>query len=199
MVTNRRDLPQQHYYTPDEYFALEQTGDARYEYWDGEIVCMSGGTREHSLISGNIFFRLRLGLEGRECTPFTSDQAVKTPTLPPYRYPDTSVACGRPLFEKIRNIDALINPMLIVEVLSSTTAVRDYESKFLAYQAIPTFSEYLLVAQEAPHVTHYIRQADGHWVRYDVTDLSASLSLRSVDYALSLQDIYEGVNDLRAL
>lgn len=197
MVTNRKDLPR-HYYSLDEYFALEQTGDARYEYWDGEILCMSGGTREHSLISGNIFFRLRLALEGRECTFFTSDQAVKTPTLPPYRYPDVSVTCGRPLFERIRNIDALINPVLIVEVLSATTAARDHEDEFVAYQAIPVFSEYLLVAQESPHVTHYARQSDGRWVRYDVADPNGSLRLLSTDCALSLQDIYEGVNNLRA-
>ena len=75
---------------------------------------MNGGTRWDSLSSGNIFSRLRLGLQGRDGTPFTSDQAVKTPNLPPYRYPNVSVACGRLLFEPIRNIDALINPILIV-------------------------------------------------------------------------------------
>lgn len=192
MATERKDLPR-HYYTLDEYFALEHAGDARYEYWDGDIVCMSGGSREHGQISSNVHFRLRLGLSGGHCRAFTADQAVKTPTLLPYRYPDASVACGDLAYENIRGVDALLNPVLIVEVLSATSATRDQEDKFAAYQAIKTFREYLLIAQDAPSVTQYTWQPDGRWTRRDVTGLDASLTLDSVGCALTMRDIYEDV------
>jgi Uma2 family endonuclease len=192
MATNRKEFPQ-HYYSLDEYFALEQASETRYEYWDGEIVCMSGGSWEHSLISGNVFFRLRLNMRSGRCRAFTSDLPVKTPTLPPYRYPDVTVGCGELAYERIRGVDALLNPVLIAEVLSPSSAARDHEDKFVAYQAIATFREYLLIARDAPRVTHYRRQPDGRWTRQDVTDLNASLTLDSIDCALAMRDIYEGV------
>lgn len=192
MSTNRKTL-HTHFYTPDEYFALEHAGDARYEYWDGDVVCMSGGSREHGLISTNIILSLGLALRGGKCRAFTSDTAVKTPTLPPYRYPDASVACGELRYENIRGVDALINPVLIVEVLSPSSAERDRESKFVAYRAIETFGAYLLVAQDTPHVTLYARLPGGDWARRDVTDPEASLALDAVGCTLSMRDIYEGV------
>src|SRR5438132_14249221 len=93
MATNRKDMPQ-HYFTLEEYFALEEASEARWEYWDGELVCMSGGSRKHIIISSNVFFRLQLQLGDGPCRAFTADLPVKTPTLPPYRYPDATVACG---------------------------------------------------------------------------------------------------------
>src|SRR5438128_7505142 len=154
MATIRKDLPQ-HYYSLDEYFALEHAGHVRYEYWDGEIVCMSGGTKEHAQICGNVFYRLRQKLEGGPCRAFTSEQPVKTPTLLPYRYPDVVVGCDELKFESMRRIDALTNPVLIVEVLSSSSELRDRQEKFKAYQALPSFEEYLLIDQDAVYVTHY--------------------------------------------
>lgn len=192
MAANPTDWPR-HYYSLDEYFALEGASDARFEYWDGDILCMSGGSRKHGEISSNIHYRLRLALEGGPCRAFTADQAVLTPALPPYRYPDASVACGKLKYQHLRALDALVNPVLLVEVLSPATATLDQESKFAAYQAIKTFTEYLLVAQDAPRVTHYTRQPDGAWTRRDVTDMDATLHLESVGCALKLRDVYEGV------
>ncbi len=192
MAVNLKDLPR-HYYTLDEYFALEHVGHARYEYWDGDIICMSGGSLAHGQISGNVFFRLREKLGGGKCRAFTSELPVKTPTLLPYRYPDVTLVCGNPTVDNMRGIDALTNPVLIVEVLSPTTADRDREEKFTAYQAIATFSEYLLIAQDVPHVTHYLRQADGKWTREDVTDLNANLLLESIGCTVALREIYEDV------
>jgi Uma2 family endonuclease len=196
MATNLKDPPRR-YHTLDEYFALERAGDARYEYWDGDIVCMSGGTRAHGLISGNVFYRLRQRSEGGPCRAFTADTAVLTPTLPPYRYPDASVACGELQFKNVRGVDALTNPVLIVEVLSPATAARDHEEKFAAYQAIHTFAEYLLVAQDEPRVTHYVKGPAGQWEREDVEGLEAVVSLPDVGCALPLREIYEGVDTLR--
>ena len=192
MATNPKDA-QRHYYSLGEYFALEQASDARFEYWDGELVCMSGGSRQHGIISGNIFYRLRQRLEGGRCAAFTADIAIWTPALPPYRYPDASAACGELEFKNINGLDALVNPVLVVEVTSPSTVRRDEGEKFLAYQAISTLREYLLVSQDKLHVTHYTRQEGGAWQRRDVTDTGASLELEWVGGALKMRDIYDGV------
>jgi Uma2 family endonuclease len=192
MAANPKDPPR-HYYSLEEYFALEQAGDARYEYWDGDIVCMSGGSRAHSLISSNIVYRLRQRLEGGPWLAFTGALPVKTPSLLPYRYPDATVACGDRKYESIRGVDALINPTLIVEVQSPTTAQHDRKEKLTAYQTISSFKEYLLIAQEAPHVGHCVRQPNSLLTLEDITELTGVLTLESVACELSLREIYEGV------
>jgi Uma2 family endonuclease len=192
MATNPRDVPQ-HYYSMEEYFALEQASDARFEYWDGEIICMSGGSRRHYLISSNVHFALSSALRGGRRRAFTGDAAIWTPTLPPYRYPDASADCGDLQYKHINGLDALVNPVLVVEVTSPSTIGRDEGEKFVAYQALPTLREFLLVSQDAPRVTHYTRRAGGAWQRRDVTDVDASLELESVGCVLKLRDIYEGL------
>lgn len=191
MAVNLKDLPR-HYFTMAEYFALERTGDARYEYWDGEVVLMSGGSEAHIRISGNVYFTLRQQLGAHPCEAFTGDLAIKTPLLPPYRYPDVSVACGKAVFERIEGMAVLTNPTLIVEVLSPGTASRDRGDKRAAYQALPTVMEYLLIAQDAPHITHLLRQSET-WTRTDYGDLTATLVLPSIECVLALSDVYFGV------
>jgi Uma2 family endonuclease len=191
VAANPKDPPK-HLYTLDEYFALEHVGDARYEYWNGEIVCMSGGSLAHSRISTNVIVRLSQSLGGTRCQVFNGDLAVKTPTLLPYRYPDISVVCGDPKVESMRGIDALLNPALIVEVLSPSTSQRDHEDKFVAYQSIEAFGEYVLIAQDAPLVTHYLRQG-GQWSRQVLTELDSMLDLKTIDCSLSLNAIHKDV------
>ena len=191
MAANPTDPPR-HAYTLAEYFALEQTGDARYEYWDGDIICMSGGSEQLVRIAGNVYFSLRGALTGRKCEAFTSDLAIRTSALPPYRYPDVSVACGEAVFEKIGGIAVLTNPTLIVEVLSPESERQDRKEKRLAYQAIPHCTEYLLIAQDSPHITQFVRQSDT-WKRSDYGDLLTSLVLPSVECVLNLRDVYVGV------
>jgi Uma2 family endonuclease len=193
MVANPKDPPR-HFYSLEEYFALEHAGDARYEYWNGDIVCMSGGSRAHSRISRNAVYRMSQRLEGGPCVAFTADLPVKTPSLLPYRYPDVTVGCGDLEYQNIRGVDALINPVLIVEVMSPTTARHDQEDKFAAYQVIASFREYLLITQDAPHVSHCVRQSDGRWVREDSSQLEAVLRLESIGCELPLREIYEGVS-----
>lgn len=182
-----------HYYTLEEYAALERVGDARYEYWDGDIVCMSGGSAAHNLISSNVHGELFAQLKGRSCRALTAETPIKTPSLPPYRYPDASVVCGTPIFEKIFGIDVLVNPVLVVEVLSPHTEQADRGAKFDAYKAIETVKEYLLVAQDAPHITHYVKQENGEWKRFDTADLTATLILNAIDGALAVSDVYAGI------
>ncbi len=195
MVVNRRDLPS-HHYTLEEYFALERAGDARYEYWDGEIVCMSGGSRQHAMIGGNLYFNLRAQLKAG-CQTFNADMPVRTPALPPYRYPDASVACGNLVFENINGIDVLTNPILIVEVLSPGTENPDRKEKRAAYQLIPSVMELLLIAQDAPHVNQLLRPSQAEakeWGRHDYGDPAAVIELASINCSLSLRDVYEGID-----
>ena len=175
MVANLKSLPR-HYYTLEEYFALEKAGEARYEYWDGDIVCMSGGTPKHYILSSNIHLKIGRQLEGKKCQAFTEGIPIKTPKLPPYRYADMSVVCGDSQFENMRGIYALVNPLLVVEVLSSTTEEVDKKEKRIAYQALRSLQEYLLIAQDAPQITQYIRQGD-FWVVKDYAGLSEVIEL----------------------
>jgi Uma2 family endonuclease len=191
MAADPKDSPR-HYYTLEEYFALERTGDARYEYWDGEIVSMSGGSKQHGRIAGNVYFGLRQRLAGRACEVFNSEIPVKTPPLPPYRYPDASVVCGEAVFENVDDIDTLINPTLIVEVLSPATERPDRNEKRVAYQALPSVMDYLMLAQTTPHATHFSRQGD-NWVRSDYGDLTASIVLTSIGCSLSLIEVYASI------
>ena len=191
MAVNLKELPLP-FYTLDEYFALEGAGHARYEYWNGEIVCMSGGTEQHYRISGNLYYGLRQQVGAGGCQAFNSEVPIKTPSLPPYRYPDASVVCGKPVLEKIEGFDVLINPILIVEVLSRTTESRDRKEKRAAYQLLPSLMEYFLVAQNTPHITHYLREAD-QWARSDHGSLNDTIILPSIECVLALSDVYLGV------
>ena len=191
MVANPKEITWP-YHSLEEYFAIEGAGHVRYEYWDGQIVCMSGGTRQHVDIGSNAHFILRRQLVGRNCKAFTAEQSIKTPLLPPYRYPDAGVVCGEPIYERIETVDALVNPTLIIEILSPSTESRDRGPKRAAYQALPSLMEYLLVAQDAPHVTHYVRHGN-EWVRSDYGSLDLSVALPSLECTLNLSELYEGV------
>ena len=191
MAANLKDVPR-HHYTLEEYFALEKASDARFEYWDGDIVCMSGGSERHYTISDNLHIKLAGLLVGRECRAFSGGVPIYTPSLPPYRYPDASVVCGKPVFIKQNGIDALTNPVLVIEVLSPSTEQLDKEPKRHAYQKVSSVQEYLIVWQDAPHITQYLRQGR-RWVRQDLGDLNASLELVSIKSSIRLSEVYEGM------
>jgi len=191
MVADLKDLPH-HHYTLEEYFALEQASEKRFEYWDGDIVCMSGGTRQHYLISENLHTRLMEMLRGGKCRALSGGVPIKTPSLPPYRYPDVSVVCGELRFEKVDKVDVLTNPILVIEVLSPSTERLDKEPKRHAYQKLSSVTKYLIVSQDAPHITQYLRQGR-RWIRKDFSDLNAALELPSIKSQLLIGDIYEGI------
>ena len=191
MAANLKDIPR-HYYSLEEYLALEKVGEARYEYWDGEIVCMSGGTRQHAILTSNIHREISNRLKGKKCRAFTEGMPILTPSLPPYRYPDVSVVCGEMKFESLQGIEILLNPTLIVEVLSATTEKVDRNEKRVAYQSHPALLEYLLVSQTAHHVTRYARHGE-FWHREEISGLDSVLQFPSLNCDLSLRDIYEGV------
>lgn len=183
----------QHRYTLEEYLALERESEVKYEYWDGEIFAMSGGTLLHDQIMGNTDDLLRNELRGRECRVFTNNMQIKVPAAPPYRYGDGSVVCGQVEVERFNGADLLVNPVLIIEVLSPTTEAYDRGDKFTYYKSIPSFREYLLIAQHRPHVTHYVKSDTGKWDYEEINDLGSSIYLTSIDCSLALADIYRDV------
>lgn len=183
---------QKPFYTLAEYLILEKSSEERYEYWDGQVFCMSGGSQAHAYISDNVYGLLRNQLAGRNCRAMSGAMPLRTPLSPPYKYPDASVACGNPEFEQIDGIDVLINPILIVEVLSPNTERIDRGPKFTVYKSIPAFEEYLLIAQNAPRITQFVKQDDGQWQPPNVvTGLDSTIYLPSIDCTLALSGVYQ--------
>jgi Uma2 family endonuclease len=182
-----------HAYTLEEYFALEISSDEKYEFWNGEVFCMSGASLAHNQIVMNIGAEVHIRL--RECggQVFPSSLRVKVPSYPPYRYPDLTALCGEPEIERMGGLDMLVNPALIVKVLSSSTEAFDRGDKFTYYKSIPSFSEYLLVAQHRPHVSQFVRRENGVWSFMEFNDLSESVRCASVPCVLALSEIYRDV------
>lgn len=180
-------------YTLEEYFEIELNSEIKYEYWDGQIFAMSGASPEHNKISVNLTIDIGSQLRRRSCELFHSDQRVKVPIWPPYRYPDLVALCGKPEYQEIGGVKALLNPTLIIEILSPSTEAFDRGDKFSYYKSIPTFCEYILVAQHRPHITQLIKQSDNKWLLSEVNELTASIYLTSIDCSLTLNDIYLGV------
>ena len=178
--------------TPQQYLELERAAEHRSEFLHGCVFAMAGASRAHNLITLNLASEFRARLRDSSCEVYANDMRVKVAPTRLYTYPDVMVACGELRFEDGHE-DTLLNPQVIVEVLSPSTASRDFEDKFTVYKALPTFCEYLLVAQDEPRVTHCIRQADGTWTRADVLGLDATLSLAGVVGTLFLREIYRDV------
>ncbi len=183
-------------YKIEEYIELEKSSEERYEYFAGEVFVMAGANLEHLHIGKNISRHLENKSDGKLCEAFPFDMRVKVPAAPPYRYPDVTVVCGELIMEDFQGLPRLVNPLLLVEVLSPTTKDYDTDAKFLANQSIESFQEYLLVAQDRPHVTRYVRQADNQWLRADIIGLENSIELKSLGVTRSLTEIYQSVKFL---
>ena len=177
-------------YTVEEYIELLKNSDERFEYFDGEIVSMAAGKISHGGIAANIVRSLGNLLMDRPCQVFGGDTAIKTVKAYPFRLPDVSVVCGELKIEELSGIEVLVNPLLIVEVLSTSTEAYDHNGKFIVYQAIESFQEYLVVEQHRPHVTRYVRQPDSQWLRGDFIGLDSSVKLESLGVVLPLSEIY---------
>lgn len=177
-------------YTVDEYIELLKNSEERFEYFDGEVFSMAAGKISHGGIGANLMRAIGNLLADRPCQVFNGDVALKTVLEPPFRMPDVSVVCGEAQIEDFQGIEMLLNPLFICEVLSPSTEAYDRDKKFLVYQAIESFKEYLLVERDRPHVTRYVRQPDNQWLRADVIGLESSIKLESLDVTLSLGEIY---------
>jgi Uma2 family endonuclease len=181
------------YLSPQEYLARERRAEIKSEYYDGEVFAMAGGSKEHSLIATNVIIELGLQLRGRPCDVYNSDMRVGVSEVGPYTYPDVTVVCSEAQFADAE-VDTLLNPTLIVEVLSPTTEAWDRGGKFEGYQQIPALQEYLLIAQDRPRVEQYARQAEGQWLLTVTNGLDGVVSLPSIGCELALREIYRRIN-----
>ena len=175
-------------FTPQEYLALERMSETRNEYYNGEIFAMSGASREHNLISVNLLRDIGNQLEDRPCEAYPSDMRVSIEATGLYTYPDVSVVCGEPRFQD-RRVDILLNPTVIVEVLSPTTEAYDRGDKFRHYRRIGSLREYVLISQNRMMVERYTRQGND-WVYSDMTDPDQILKLESIGCQIPLNRIY---------
>jgi Uma2 family endonuclease len=183
---------QQRSYTIEEYRQLEETADFKSEYRNGEIVPMTGGTINHNRIAINICTFLKYALRGKNAEPFMSDLRLWIPRFRRGTYPDVMVIQGQPAFNEGRK-DEVLNPVLIVEVVSKSTKDFDRENKFRFYRSIPEFREYILVNQYEFLVEQYIKNESGQWLFQEYEGEEATVTFASVEVQMSMKDIYEAV------
>ncbi|MGI9065913.1 MAG: Uma2 family endonuclease [Pyrinomonadaceae bacterium] len=183
------------YITPEEYLALERKADYRSEYLHGEIFAMTGASREHNIIATNIVISLGNQLKGRPCELYVNEMRVKVDAVGLYTYPDVAVVCGEPELED-KYVDTLLNPTVLIEILSKSTERYDRIAKSDYYRRLPSLAEYLLVAQEQYRVEQYNRQSDGHWLLTETQSLEGVVDLQSINCSLALRDVYDKVSPL---
>lgn len=186
----------QTYLSPEEYITLERKAIPTYhtvrsEYVKGKIVAMSGASRAHNLISGNFFGELRNQLKGSGCESYANEMRVSTPSTLSYFYPDIVVVCDEPRFED-DVFDILLNPIVLVEVLSPSTEAYDRGEKFSHYRQLESLKEYILVSQDRVNVERYLRIQD-EWRYTYYQDLNDVLPISSIQCKLPLLEIYERV------
>jgi Uma2 family endonuclease len=179
--------------TPEEYLALEREAEYKSEYFAGEVFAMVGASRKHNLISTNIVASLVPQLRDKPCEVYSSDMRVKAARARSYTYPDVVVVCGEPEFED-GQLDTLLNPTLIVEILSASTASYDRIKKFGYYRMIESLAEYLLIAQDEFKIEQYIKQPDERWLLMDINAPGATVELNSIQCVLPLGDVYNKVS-----
>lgn len=180
--------------SPEEYLARERVAETKSEYFAGEIVAMSGASRAHNLIVGNVVAALHGQLRGRPCELYPNDMRVGIAPRSAYLYPDAIVVCGKPEFAEERR-DTLLNPTLVVEVLSPSTERYDRGKKWEHYRRIDSLREYLLISQDSRRVEHYVRQEGGLWLFAEAGGEEGVLELPAVGGSLALADVFERVFD----
>lgn len=180
-------------YSLEEYVELEKNSEERLEYFEGNVWSMAGASPPHEEIVVNLSTELKNKLRGRGCRIFGSNLRVKVPVYKPYRYPDATALCGEPVYEDYYGLQVLINPQLIVEILSPSTEAFDLNDKFTYYKSIETFSEYLLISQNAPHIILYTKQDETAWLHREYNSLDAEIYLSSLDCKISVAEIYDRI------
>jgi len=178
--------------TLEEYLEFDYNAEGRYEYFDGEVIEMSGGSPEHSLLGSQIGFLLRRELNPKGCSVYNSEVQIKVPAKLPYCYGDVSALCGQPIYEDLGNQRLLLNPTLIVEVLSPSTEKYDRDKKFKAYKSIESLREYLLVSQEEKFITLYTKHSEKFWFQSEYVG-GETLRLESLECDLNIDEIYQGI------
>ena len=179
------------YISADDYLRQERLAETRSEWIGGEVFAMSGASWNHNLICTNIQASLHTQLRAGPCRVVGSDLRVKVNPTGMYTYPDVVLVCGKPELEDT-SLDTLLNPSVIIEVLSPSTESFDRGAKFAHYRHLASLRHYLLVAQDAPYIEHYARQGS-HWILTEVSGLTSTLALTDPAVSLNLVDVYDRV------
>lgn len=180
------------YLTPEEYLALERKAELKSEYIDGEIVAMTGASRKHNLVVVNLTGEIRRQLRGRSCEAYANDMRVRVPSNRLYTYPDVVVVCDEPQFED-QEFDTLLNPTVIIEVLSESIELYDRGKKFSFYRTLESLAEYLLIAQDECRIEQFVRQSDGGWLLSEHRSPEDAVKLDSIQCSLELREVYDKV------
>jgi Uma2 family endonuclease len=179
--------------TPAEYLAIERAAPFKSEFFNGEMFAMAGATPAHNTVKENLIGEIYGRLKGGPCRSYSSDQRVKVEPSGLYTYPDIVIVCGKPEFDPLDS-DTLVNPQIIIEVLSPSTERYDRGAKFRHYQQCPSIQEVVLVAQDRIQVDRFVRQADGNWLLTVFADRAAQFSLTTVPVSFPVADIYARVD-----
>ncbi len=180
-------------YTPEEYLKMEREAVYKSEYFKGEIFAISGASRKHNLITLNVSSGLHQQLRKKKCEAYANDMRVKVSSTGLYTYPDIAVVCSPPQFDDAFS-DTLLNPDVIIEVLSPSTEAYDRGAKFRNYRSVSSLSEYLLIHQDTCHVEHFVRRPDGTWLFQEYLKSDDVLAIEAIGCELKLDDIYEKVD-----
>lgn len=186
-------------YTPEEYLEFERQADEKHEWLDGQIYAMSGASRSHCAITANVTIALGVQLRGTRCQALSNDMKVRSSDMRRnlhmkglFSYPDLTIVCGEPLFhDEIK--DVLVNPKIMIEVLSRATEFYDRTTKFARYQLNESLTDYILIAQDAPCIEHYMREANNRWLVSFHDGLDAEVRIDSIDCILKLADVYDRI------
>ncbi len=186
-------------FTEEEYLKMEEQSSEKHEFYQGEIFllhagemsAMSGAKVTHNIISGNIFGEIKQQLKGKPCQPFNSDQRIYIPANALYTYPDISIVCGKPETKDDDELN-LLNPSVIIEVLSSSTKGYDRGDKFKLYRDIKSLKEFILVDSKSLTVEAFRVNEGGHWELEEYKNIEGNLLIKTVQVTIPLTDIYEG-------
>jgi Uma2 family endonuclease len=182
--------------TPEQYLEIERKSEFRSEYYNGEMFAMPGSSEEHNVLIGNLFTILRPQLRSRNCRVYFAEMRVRVGATGLYTYPDLAAVCGERKFADA-DVDTLLNPTLIAEVLSPSTEAYDRGRKFEQYRQIESLREYILVAQDRIHVDLYTKRDDGLWLLASVSRLEDTLQLSCAAANVSLSELYADIDLLR--
>ena len=177
------------YITPEEYLALDRQAEVKSEYYAGQIIAFAGASKRHNLIVANVLAGIHRQLVDRPCNVYPSDMRVRISKTGMYAYPDIVVTCGEEQFAD-ESSDILLNPIVLIEVLSETTANYDRGDKFDQYRRIESLREYILVSQEPYRADQYVRQNDTQWLLTEFHRAEDVIRLSSINCELALGEIY---------
>lgn len=181
--------------TEAEYLAIERAAEVKSEFYGGEMFAMAGATPRHNEVKENLIGELYGRLKGGRCRTYSSDQRVKVDRTGLYTYPDLVIVCGKPEFAP-NDPDTLVNPQVVIEILSKTTESYDRGKKFQHYKRLPSVQEYVLVSQDRIQIERLVRQPDETWVLTTFDDPAGEFALATVPVRVPLADVYRGVESL---